>query len=128
MLPLPSNFQEENVFRSFSPSRILSRREMVRSSSPVSRWEETSMFRLTAPVFSLTPRDVEVPPDMIWLLPFPVFKPVKRVTKISTRRTTRLSMLPPDVLRWRLTRLTPQNQKLEEFSLPHNWEIPIWVP
>merc|ERR1712174_6604 len=113
---------------SSSPLRTLLPREVETPSSLDSRWEEISLFLSTVPVFSLTPRDVVVPPDTIWLSLFLVFNLERKVMTSFSRRTTRLSMSPLDVSRWKLTRLTRKNQKLEEYSWPLNSVIPIWDP
>merc|ERR1712174_103568 len=108
------SFLEVNVFLSSSPLRTLLPREVETPSSLDSRWEEISLFLPTVPVFSLTPRDVVVPRDTIWLSPFLVFNLERKVMTSSSRRTTRLSMSPLDVSRWKLTRSARKNKKLEE--------------
>eukprot|EP01082_Thalassiosira_pseudonana_P004979 g4076.t1 g4076 contig15:288285-289298(-) len=59
------------------------------------------LFLPTVPVFSLTPRDVEELPDTIWLLPFLVFSPERRVMLSSSRRTTRPSKLETEESKWK---------------------------
>merc|ERR1711937_752965 len=116
---------EVNVFLSSSPLRILLPREPETLSSLDSKWEETSQFLLTVPVFSLTPRDEVEPLDTIWLSLFLVFNLEGRVMTSFSRKTTRHSMSPPDVSKWKLTR---KNKKLEEYSSPLSSVIPIWDP
>jgi photosystem II oxygen-evolving enhancer protein 1 len=63
-----------------------------------------------------------------WLSPFRVCNLERKVMKSFSRKTTRRSMSPLDVLKWKSTRSTLLNKKLEESLLPPNWVIPIWVP
>jgi hypothetical protein len=125
--PPLSSFQEENVFHSFSPSRILLPREAAAPSSLDSRWEETSTLPLTVQVSSLTPKDVVEQLDTIWLSLCQVFNPERKVTMSFSPKTTRSLILQQDVSKWKSTRSTLRNRKLEEFSLLLNFLILIWV-
>merc|ERR1712087_772759 len=126
--PPPFRCQEVNVFHSFSPLRTLLPREMETPSSLDSKWAETSPLLLTVLVFSLTPRDVVVPPVTIWLSLFQVFNLERKVMMSFSEKTTRLSMSPLDVSKWKSTRSMLKILKSVEFSLPHNLETLIWDP